>query len=144
MSVVLRGEVERGHRRLLQAAANPDPFADAYKASFFLAQLGDISAWSALVEQLSSKIGHFRLMALRHLAGFLPYEGRASGDGTIDVRVRLLAALKDPDPLVRQEVPFYLEEADVPNLRAALGPVASGDADPSVRTAAKMVLDRLP
>lgn len=143
MSLVLRGDRERGHKRLLRAAANPEPFADAYKAAFFLAQLGDTSGWPAMVKALSSNIAHFRLMALRHLAGFLPYEGTAVGDATINVRARLLAALADPDPLVRQEMPFYLEEAAVPGLRAVLAPVASGDADASVRTAAEIVLNRL-
>ena len=144
MSLVLRGDRERGHKRLLRAAVNPDPFADAYKAAFFLAQLGDPSGWPAMVKSLSSDIAHFRLMALRHLAGFLPHEAKTVGDATINVRTRLLAALADPDPLVRQEMPFYLEEAAVPNLRAVLAPVAKGDTDASVRNAAEIVLNRLP
>lgn len=143
MSLALLGERERAHRRLLRAVANPDPFADAYKAAFFLAQLGDASGWPAMVKALSSDIAHFRLMALRHLAGFLPHDGKSVDDTTVDVRARLLAGLRDPDPLVRQEVPFYLEEARVPNLRAALEPVANGDSDASVRTAAEIVLGRL-
>jgi len=144
MSLVLRGERERGRQRLLRAAADPDPFADAYKAAFFLAQLGDTSGWPAMAETLASDIPHFRLMGLRHVAGFLPYEGQQGGGAKIAVHARLLAGLRDPDPLVRQEVPFYLEEAATPGLRAALSPVAAGDADASVRTAAEMVLRRLP
>jgi HEAT repeat protein len=144
MSAALRGEVELGHARLLRAATNGDPFADAYKAAFFLAQFGDMSAWPAMVQALSSDIAHFRLMALRHLAGFLPFEGQTVGGTVIDVRARLLAGLADRDPLVRQEMPFLLEEAATPELRRILLPVASSDADPSVRSAAEIVLSRLP
>jgi HEAT repeat protein len=144
MSMVLRGEPERGHGRLRRAVADPSPFADGYKAAYFLAQLGDTSGWPAMVRTLGSDVPHYRLMALRHLAGFLPFEGQAAEGGTIDVRARLRAALRDADPMVRQEVPFYLEEAGGPGLRELLAPVAKDDADPSVRTAAQIVLDRLP
>lgn len=144
MALVLRGEPERGHGYLRRAAAKPDPFADPYKAAFFLAQLGDTSGWPAMVRTLASDVPHYRLMALRHLAGFLPFDGQ-DGDGVaIDVAARLRAGLADPDPMVRQEMPFYLEEARAPGLVELLGPVATGDPDPSVRTAARMVLDRLP
>jgi len=143
MSMVLRGEPERGHGYLRRAAARPDPFADPYKAAFFLAQLGDTSGWPAMVRTLASDVPHYRLMAVRHLAAFLPFEGQVVGGATIDVAARLRAALADADPLVRQEVPFYLEEAGVPGLRDLLAPVARGDADPSVRTAAQIVLDRI-
>jgi hypothetical protein len=144
MSMVLRGEPERGHGRLRRAVASTDPSADAYKAAFFLAQLGDTSGWPAMVRTLGSNVGHYRLMAIRHLAVFLPFEGQTVDGATIDVKARLRAGLTDPDPMVRQEVPFYLEEAAVPGLRDLLAPVAKSDADPSVRTAATMVLDRLP
>jgi HEAT repeat protein len=143
MSLVLRRERQTGHDRLLRAVANPDPFADAYKAAFFLAELGDASGWPAMVKAMANDIAHFRLMALRHVAGFLPFEGQVVNGAAIDVRARLLAGLADPDPLVRQEMPFYLEEAAVPGLRGVLTPVASGDSDAAVRSAAEIVLGRL-
>lgn len=140
------GDLELAKQRLQRAASNEDLLADPYKAAFFLAQLGDTSGWSAMETTLSCSIPHYRLMALRHVAGFLPFHGTpaaGSRDRVIDVHGRLLAGLQDPDPLVRQEVPFYLEEARTPGLAEALARVQAQDPDSNVRTAAEMVLERL-
>lgn len=139
------GDLDLAKQRLRRAASTEDLLADPYKAAFFLAQLGDTSGWAAMETTLTCSIPHYRLMALRHVAGFLPFQGtRAAGsrDQVIDVHASLLAGLQDPDPLVRQEIPFYLEEARTPGLAEALARVQAQDSDSNVRTAAEMVLKR--
>lgn len=144
MSLVLRGERERGRQYLKTASRSTDPFADAYKAAFFLAQLGDVSGYPAMQRTLESEIPHYRTMALRHLLPFATFDGQQIEGHTIDVHARLVERLHDSDPMVRQEVPFYLEELARPGLRALLEPVLASDPDENVRTAARMVLERLP
>lgn len=142
MSLVLRGEVRRGQKALRKLLESPQPLGDQYKAAFYLAQIGDPSGYGALVQTLRGEIPHYRLMALRHAAAFLPYVGRKITDTTVDVRGLLSERLADPDELVRSEVPFYLEEIRATNLRALLTPIAEKDPSMAVRTAARIVLER--
>jgi HEAT repeat protein len=144
MSLALRGEVARGRETLRALLDSGDAADDRYKAAFYLAQMGDPSGYGALVATMRGEIPHYRLMALRHAAAFAPYEGRKVGDTTVRVRELLAERLADPEELVRSEVPFYLEELQVPNLRALLQPVAQHDPSPTVRAAAQIVLDRNP
>lgn len=143
MSLVLRGQRARGQQYLQTAARSTDPFADAYKAAFFLAQLGDVSGYPALARTLQSEIPHYRVMALRHLLPFAAFDGQAVDGQKIDVHARLVERLHDSDALVRQEVPFYLEELARPGLEPLLEQVVASDPDENVRTAARMVLERL-
>jgi len=142
MSVALRGDLKRGRETLLSRLNSPQPLGDQYKAAFYLAELGDPSGYGALVATLGSEIPHYRLMAMRHALVFAQYDGQKVGDVEIDVRKLLVERIQDPAELVRSEVPFYLEELGVPDLRALLLPVEQHDASASVRTAARMVLDR--
>jgi len=142
-SLVLRGAVNQGRDALRDALTSSEPLGDQYKAAFFLAQLGDPSGYAALIRTAGGDIAHYRLMALRHAIAFSPWNGKQIGELTIDVASLLSHALSDPDPLVRQEMPFYLEELGVANLRQLLEPVARGDDSEPVRTAARIVLDRM-
>lgn len=144
MSLALRGKVERGLRILRAALDSQHPLGNQYKAAFYLAQMGDPSGYAALVRTLHSEIPHYRLMALRHAIAFLPYEGQKVNDLDVDVRALLVERLADSDEIVRSEVPFYLEELQTPDLRDLLQPVEQHDHSPSVRTAARIVLDRNP
>lgn len=144
MSLALRGDVARGRRALRAMLTSPDPLGDPYKAAFYLAQMGDPSGYGALVETLHSDIPHYRLMALRHVIAFAPYEGQEVEGATVDVRQLLVDRLADPDEMVRREVPFYLQELQVDDLRALLEPLAETDPSPSVRAAAQIVLGRTP
>jgi hypothetical protein len=142
MSLALRGNVERGRQTLHALLSSPHPLGDQYKSAFYLAQMGDPSGYGALVKTLHSEIPHYRLMALRHALVFVHYEGQKVDDIDVDVRKLLVERLADPDEFVRSEVPFYLEELRVSDLRALLQPVELHDPSPSVRTAARIVIDR--
>ena len=142
MSLALRGNIERAHKTLLNLLHSPDPLGDQYKAAFYLAELGDPSGYPALLATLQSNIPHYRLMALRHALAFHQYDGQPVKNTPIDVLQLLTARLKDPDPIVRSEVPFYLEELHPPNLRELLQPIEQSDPSHQVRTAARIVLDR--
>jgi hypothetical protein len=142
MSLALRGRFEHGRTALRALLNSLHPLGDQYKAAFYLAQMGDPSGYGALVKTLHSEIPHYRLMALRHAIAFAPYEGQQINDAEIDVRKLLIERLVDPDELVRSEVPFYLEELAISDIRTLLQPVEQQDPSPSVRTAARIVLDR--
>ncbi len=144
MSLVLRGRIGRGREILQDALRASGPLGNQYKAAFYLAEMGDPSGYGALVRTLRGEIPHYRLMALRHALAFAPYDGRRVDGLLVDVRALLVERLADPDELVRCEVPFYLEELKVPDLRALLAPVARDDPAAAVRTAAQMVLERNP
>jgi hypothetical protein len=144
MSLALRGNVERGRHTLRALLNSPDPLGDQYKAAFYLAQMGDPSGYGVLVKTLHNNIPHYRLMALRHAIAFMPYDGQKVNDVKVDVRRLLVERLADPDELVRSEVPFYLEELKISDLRRLLQPVEQHDPSPTVRTAARIVLDRNP
>lgn len=142
MSLVLRGRRERGQGVLQTLLRDKNPLGDQYKAAFYLAQMGDPGGYPALVSTLHSEIPHYRLMALRHTIAFLPYQGQTIDGQVVDVKQLLVERLGDSDELVRSEVPFYLEELGVPDLRTILEPIANQDPSNTVRMAAQMVLDR--
>ncbi len=142
MSLALRGNPTQARQALLNLLHSPDPLGDQYKAAFYLAELGDPSGYPALLATLHSDIPHYRLMALRHALVFAQYDGQTVNGATINVLELLTARLHDPDPLVRSEAPFYLEELHPPNLRELLQPIEQTDPSPEVRTAASIVLDR--
>jgi HEAT repeat protein len=144
MSLALRGQADRARPILRAQLTSPDPLGNQYKAAFYLAQFGDPSGYPALVTTLHSDIPHYRLMALRHAVAFAPYDGQEVGGTRVDVRRLLVERLGDADELVRCEVPFYLEELGVRDLRSVLEPVENSDPSPMVRTAAHMVLERNP
>jgi HEAT repeat protein len=141
MSLALRGEPEAARKALLPLVS--DGPSDSYLAAFYLAQMGDPSGYPAMLDALRSSNEHTRLMAVRHLIGFQPYDGQTIGDKTVDIRAELVQRLKDHDPYVRGEVPYYLEEAGVEDLKELLRPVAKDDKDKDVRQAARDVLERL-
>ena len=143
MALALRGDPAGGKAMLEARLHAAGLLGDQYKAAFYLAQLGDPSGYGALVATLHSNIPHYRLMALRHALAFQSYQGRMVGKLQVDVAALLAERLADSDELVRSEVPFYLEELAPPELRGLLEQVEQGDPSPSVRIAARMVLDRI-
>ena len=143
MALVLRGDPAHGKAVLATRLQADDPLGDQYKAAFYLAQLGDPGGYGALVSTLHSPIPHYRLMALRHALAFAPYHGRLVSGWRVEVAALLYQCLADEDDMVRSEVPFYLEELAPADLRARLEQLEQGDASPSVRVAARIVLDRL-
>lgn len=141
MSLALRGEPEVARKALRLLVS--DASSDSYLAAFYLAQLGDPSGYPAIRQALRSSNEHTRLMAVRHLIAFKPYDGQQVGGDIVDVRAELVQRLKDHDPYVRVEVPYYLAEAGVEDLTELLRPVARDDEDQDVRYAAREVLERL-
>ena len=100
MSLVLRGEHERGQAALTDVAHSALGTMGDHLAAFYLAELGDPSGYGALVRQLHTPDGYSRLMAARHLVGFLPFDGQRVGDDTVDFRGRLIERFDDTDELV--------------------------------------------
>jgi hypothetical protein len=112
MSLALRGHAADG-TRLLQGRLAPGArasFAD-WLAAFYLAELGDASGWSTITTLLASSDGFTRLMAARHVIGFLPVDGTTVGGHRVDIVAALDALSEDSDPLVAQEIPALLAEA---------------------------------
>lgn len=144
MSLALRGEPEVARQALLPLVSDDGSGAsDSYLAAFYLAQLGDPSGYPAMWKALHSSNEHTRLMAVRHLIGFKPYDGQTVKGTMVDVRGELINRLKDHDPYVRVEVPYYLAEAGVEGLKEILRPVAKDDKNKDVRQAAREVLEHL-
>jgi HEAT repeat protein len=144
MSLALRGEPDTARKALSPLVGeHASSTSDSYLAAFYLAQLGDPSGYPVMREALRSSNEHTRLMAVRHLIGFKPYDSRTVGGKTVDIRAELVQRLKDHDPYVRVEVPYYLAEAGVEDLKELLRPVAKDDRDSNVREAARDVLERL-
>lgn len=142
MSLLLRDRRERGLAQLRAVLTDPDPFGEQYKAAYYLAQAGDPSGYPQLHAAAHARSNQARIMAIRHAIGFRPYDGQAVDGVTIDVRQLLLDRLADPEPIVRQEVPVYLEELAIPDLVAVLEPVAENDPSEAVRLVAQAVVDR--
>ncbi len=144
MSLALRGEPDAARAALLPLVTDyAASTSESYLAAFYLAQLGDPSGYPAIVEALHDESEHTRLMAVRHLFAFKPYEGQSVGGQRVDAGAELAQRLKDEDPYVRGEVPYYLLEAGVDGLEALLQPVAEKDSDAGVRQAAADALKRL-
>ncbi|MES2151143.1 MAG: hypothetical protein V4508_15290 [Pseudomonadota bacterium] len=114
MSLVLRGKQEPGIQALQLLLASERPHGDQYKAAFYLAQLGDPSGYGALVNAMHSSISHYRLMAVRHALAFSPYQGQVVEGIRVDLRSLLAERIGDPDPLVRAELAYFMNEMDVP------------------------------
>lgn len=142
MSLVLRGRGARGLATLRGVLTDPDPFGEQYKAAYYLAQTGDSSGWPQLRAAAHAKSNQARIMAVRHAIAFRPYDGKAAGGLTIGVRELLVERLSDAEPIVRQEVPVYLEELGVPDLVEVLTPIAKSDPSGEVRAVAQAVIDR--
>ncbi len=142
MSLALRGDPESARRLLTPLVADgADPGA-GYLAAFYLAQLGDPSGYPTMLTALRSESDHTRLMAVRHLIAFKPYDGQTIQGKTVDIRAELIKRLKDHEPYVRVEVPYYLAEAGVADLPTLLEPVARRDRSRAVREAARDILER--
>lgn len=116
MSLALRGDTDRARQALAALIANAPDSSVSYLAAFYLAQLGDPSGFPAMKNALRSTNEHTRLMALR---------------------------LVDHDPYVRVEVPYYMAEACVEDLKDLLEPVAQNDRNKDVREAARSILERV-
>jgi hypothetical protein len=143
-SLVLRGKADAGLPRLRQLAAGGGAgTTHDWLAAGYLAQTGDVSGWPALAAALGHVDAHTRLMATRHLAWFLPFDGQVVDGSTIDVRGRLLERLADADAYVAREVPALLAEAGVSDTAELLEDAAAHHELPEVREAAEDVLDQL-
>lgn len=142
MSLLLRGERDRGLALLRGVLDDPDPFGEQYKAAYYLAQTGDPSGYRQLHAAAHARSNQSRIMAIRHAIAFVPYNGQKVGDLTVDVRQLIVERMHDPEPIVRQEVPVYLEELGVPDLIDVLTPMARDDPSGDVRTMAQAVIDR--
>ncbi len=142
MSLALRGEPEIARKALIPLVTDYAAITmRSYLAAFYLAQLGDPSGYPTMLSALHSTNEHTRLMAVRHLIAFKPYDGQTVQSKIIDIKAELIERLKDHHPYVRVEVPYLLAEASVGGLAKLLLPVAEADADMNVRQAARNVLE---
>ncbi|HHG86465.1 MAG TPA: hypothetical protein ENJ82_17065 [Bacteroidetes bacterium] len=142
MSLALRGKVATGQKELLKLLYSPDPFGDQYKASFYLAQMGNLAGYQKMLETLTDEIPHYRLMAIRHLIAFWPFEGQMVGNDRVSIHALILQAAMDKSELVRVEIPFYLEILGLPNLAQELEAILAQEKDAAVRAAIALVLER--
>jgi hypothetical protein len=143
MSLALRGQPGAARGTLERLAMAKDKFSDGYRAAYYLAQLGDITGYPTLVRTIRDELGHFRVMAARHVLAFVLYDGDEIDGMKIDPRGLLVERLGDPEPIVRQEIPGLLVEAEMKGLRALIDPLTE-DADPNVKAAAKRALETAP
>ncbi len=144
MSLALRGDPDTARRALIPLVTDyASSTTRSYLAAFYLAQMCDASGYPAMLEALRSSNEHTRLMAVRHLIGFKPYDGQTVQGKVVDIRAELVERLKDHHPYVRVEVPYLLAEAGVEGLKELLLPVAEGDPDMDVRQAARNVLEHV-
>ncbi len=143
MSLALRGDLKNAQIALQQLLAAPESTGDEYKAAFYLAQMGDVSGYPCMLAAAQDEIPHYRLMALRHMLVYMPWQGIQMGDFVIDVQKTLVDALKDDAEMVRMEIPFLLEEIQLPGLKNLLETVRQNDDSEMVRDAANLVLERL-
>jgi hypothetical protein len=144
MSMVLTGHREEGQRRLTEVVDHAD-WVNNYRflAAYYLAQLGDARGWTVIVRDLADEEAHTRLMATRHLLGFVPFDGTVVDGEVIDVRDRLLTALQDKDPYVANEVPVLLLEAGAPDIEEVLVKASKRPYHHDVRDAALHALQHL-
>lgn len=140
MSIALQGNVDFGIRNLRLLLENPEPLEDQYKAAFYLAQFGDLSGFEIFKKTLSDDIPHIRLMAMRHLLGFSPFDGQKVNGQVIQTSELLKKFIHDSDESIRSEVPFYLKEMKVKNWRTILKNLIETDSSETVINAAKMAL----
>lgn len=143
MSLALAGHKEA--RSILSdvVSAAPSSMAD-WLAAAYLAELGDPMGWPVLVGLLTGDDGFTRLMAARHIAMWLPYDGQEVGGVPVDVRGRLLERAEDTDSLVADEIPALLAEVGGPDLADDLARLAKKARHKSTRAAAKSVIERTP
>jgi len=144
MAIALQGDAPAGHDALLPlvGGAVPSTMAD-WLAAFYLAQMGDPAGWPALVGMLEGKDGFTRLMAARHLVGFLPYDQQTVGERKVDVLHRLGERLDDDDPLVSLEIPALLAEAGGIQILDVLTSAVTKARHADTRKAARHVLEDL-
>jgi hypothetical protein len=142
MSLLLRGRRDRGLEVLHGVLTDPDPFGMQYKAAYYLAQAGDPAGYPQLHAAAHARSNQSRIMAIRHAIAFVPYNGQPVAGLVVDVRGLIVERMQDLEPIVRQEVPAYLEELGVPDLIDVLTPMANADPDQDVRTMAQSVIDR--
>jgi hypothetical protein len=142
MAIVLRGDLEHGRVALTAVGRNggAGTMAD-YLAAFYLAQLGDSSGFLTIVSLLDGDDGFGRLMAARHLIGFMPYETKVVDELVVNVRARLLDRIDDRDELVAREIPALLAEAGYDSLHDDLKAIAKKARHQSTRRAAQALLD---
>jgi hypothetical protein len=144
MSLVLRGLDSEGRPVLVQRAApgSKRTMGD-WLAAFYLAELGDVSGYPTIVQLLGAPDGFTRLMAARHLVGFLPFDGDVVYSQVIDIAAGLMSLVDDDDELVSQEIPGLLAEADVDDLEDLLDDIASKARYERTREIAAHVLEDL-
>ena len=140
MSLLLRGNKKKGLNLLHQVLDDENMFGKQYKAAYYLAQTGDPSGYPQLVAASKAASNHSRIMAVRHGISFLPYSGQVISGITVDVRTLLIEGLRDKQPIVRREVPLFLAELGISDLKEVLAPFAESDPDKSVRIAIQSVI----
>ncbi len=143
MSLVLKGKKDKGKKVLLNMVNEEGYLENQYKASFYLAQMGDLTGVEKFYKTLNSEIPHYRLMAMRHYIVFEPFNGFIINDTKVDVNKTLLKFLKDSDEMIRSEVPFYLEELGIKDLVKILETIVENDTSTLVKDAARMVIEKV-
>ena len=145
MSMVLRGESDAGRTALSAVGSGngADSMAD-WLAAGYLAELGDPSGYGLVVRLLENSDPLTRLQAARHIALFLPFDGKTVGGEVVDVLARLADRLDDdPGGLVSVEIPSLLVEISGDRVRELLTRAAKEARHEDTRRAAARALEQL-
>jgi len=120
MSLALLGDVHRAIALFTEQLTHPTrrSMEDALMAGY-LAQLGGIAGYPILLQELRDPdSGQLRRNAVRQLPTFLPYDGQAIGDTTIDVDGELRRAASDASEYVADAVEDVRREFGLADQRA--------------------------
>ena len=144
-SLALLGDVDGPRQLLTDLVTVPELLSiAAYLAAFYLAQLGSADGYAVLHADLHDhNDAHNRMMAARHLLGFVSYDGQAAGKLVIDVRAELLHRLDDRDETVAQIVPGLLAETGLPDVADDLVAASKRGLPSAVRDAIDIALASL-
>ena len=141
MSLALMGEKDEAVRLLLPLVTTlHNTMTEGYLAAFYLAQCGEPSGYPAILESLRSRNEHTRLMAMRHMIAFKPFDGQRVRGEKINVVTELKAMLKDPSMRIRREVPYYLAEVGDEKLKEILQSALGDEKNNEVRAAIQYVI----
>lgn len=145
MSSALLGHADRARELLTTQVTDPGHTSiGEYLGAFYLAQLGSPAGYPRLHADLHDKDdAHARIMAVRHLLAFVPFDGQTVAKLTIDVTGEFLKRLRDRDSDVGVEVPELMVEARIPGLQDHLRAATARPYSKDVRRAAEGVLDQL-
>lgn len=142
MAVALKGNPEVAQTALRKIISGEiEATGQSYLAAFYLAQLGDPAGYPAFLQYLSGPNNHYKMMAVRHLLGFQPYDGQVIDSCEINLKSAFLDQLYNAPSSIQAEVPALMAEAEIEGLEESLRDFLKTDRDPVVLYAVQAILN---